>query len=218
MKFLIFSWCAFVIFALAHCEDTADEDTGRTCITAGPMCDNCEHLVICVGFENHFYKLPLQTCALNETCLGNRCTTDRNPKCESEPDFPCNDIGVFPNPFDCQTYHFCVKENDGNLKEYRTKCDGNYGYHAGTTFCQTQLDNNACFQNEYQFPVDLCLHSGQNAALLQNPSIYYICARYSDTVEILYPFQFVCPHGGTYFNFECILARSENYNKLRRRF
>lgn len=181
------------------------------------MCDSCDLLVTCIRDDEGFHKLPQETCAPDRTCLGARCTSERNPICEEQLPFPCNDIGVFPDPFDCQIFHFCVPE-DGGLKNYSMRCEGSFAYHAGSTFCQTRLENNVCFEYINQFPVDLCLYSGQTASLIQNPSIYYVCAQFSSDNPILYPFLFVCPHGGAYYNYECVLYFKRNLKMLMERF
>lgn len=184
------------------------------------MCEDCFTRVTCVGDEYGFTKIPLETCATDMTCLGSECTSDSNPGCYPGLTFTCNDIGVFPDPFDCQRYHFCVPQNPttpDTLNHYEALCDGSWGYHAGTTFCQTRLQNNNCYANSNHFPIELCQYSGQTNALSQNPTIYYICAQYSSTIDMLYPFQFVCPHGGTYNNFQCVTAFRQNLNRLMNR-
>lgn len=181
------------------------------------MCDNCTSLVTCIRDEDGYHKLPLQTCSPGESCLRSACTSDRNPRCEPELPFPCNDIGVFPNPYLCRIYHFCVP-NAGQLVNYRVECDGSFGYHAGTTFCQNRLDDYVCSEDELEFPVDLCLNPGQTNALPDNESIYYICAPFNATHPVLYPFLFVCPHGGRYWNYECHVAAEDNYHKIMSRF
>ncbi|KAI4455037.1 chitin binding peritrophin-a [Holotrichia oblita] len=193
------------------------DDDGRPCTQPGPMCDSCDTVVTCIRDDDGFHKLPLETCSSGESCLRAACTTEKNPQCEEELPFPCNDIGVFPNPYLCQIYHFCIPSQlDGSLISHRIQCDGNFGYHAGTTFCQTRLDNYVC--SDDKFPVDLCRNLGQNGALAENESIYYICAPFDATNEVLYPFLFVCPHGGSYWDYECHLDFEKNLSKLMKRF
>ncbi|KAB0794102.1 hypothetical protein PPYR_13722 [Photinus pyralis] len=108
---------------------------------------------------------------------------------------------MFPDPFDCQAYHFCTpdKLDAPVLQSTKAKCGdtsvGSYGYNPKTTFCSDKLSDAKCTD----FPVPICERMLQKGIISRNPTLYYVCLNHpllNDT-SILYPFQMACPFGKT---------------------
>lgn len=165
-------------------------------------CESCTNLVMCIDTEYGFMKQYV-TCPVGTSCLNNQCTKDRNPFCDGTAAIPfkCHVPGMYPDPFDCTKYHFCVPESyeivnhTMRLKHFEHSCQEDdtgvqYKYDPKSTYCKVKLDNGCG-----EWPVPLCPFEGFSNALEENMSLFYVC----DLVDgHLYPHLYVCPHGEQY--------------------
>jgi len=166
------------------------------CTATGLACENCRHLVYCRSDGNDGWdKEDQYSCPNDEICVDGRCTKTPSPACSpwDHLEFPCGSSGMFPNPGDCQRYHFCIPDIDvpQYLTESRAECLPDYGYNPKTTFCDKKLTNQEC----KGYPVPFCKHLGDVAALRENSAIYYECSIHIDDDTVLYPYLKSCPNG-----------------------
>ncbi|GLV40782.1 uncharacterized protein CBL_13715 [Carabus blaptoides fortunei] len=133
----------------------------KDCDQPGIMCTNCTNSVYCVDVGGKFQSIPIETCLAGSSCSQGFCTNETNPLCVggSRVSFTCNDIGMFPDPFDCKVYHVC-SEIGTDLKEF--SCSAKYAYDPISTYCKIQIPN-GCPAIP---PVPYCLKIGQTGPLL----------------------------------------------------
>lgn len=135
----------------------------------------------------------------DETCLLDRCALEPNPKCPAPNGsmFVCTGTGVFPDPFDCSSYHVCIEKSqiisDENVPVNdlyaAVKCPENWGYNPVTTYCDKRLSDGFCPEAP---PIPTCQAIG-NIGAITGTSIYYICT--TDNNGVLRPILHMCPHG-----------------------
>ncbi|KAK5641482.1 hypothetical protein RI129_010029 [Pyrocoelia pectoralis] len=164
------------------------------------MCKTCKQSIYCLVDGDGFTEVPIADCTTISNCLNGTCLLGSNPQCETTLSFICRTPGMYPDPYDCKTFHHCVKPNkssheNGALETFTDRCDGDYGYNALTTFCDVELDNSTCPKDNN---IAECKFKGQTDSLPENPSLYYICQYYSDDDYTLYPFIYSCRKGMIY--------------------
>ncbi|KAF5293611.1 hypothetical protein FQA39_LY03096 [Lamprigera yunnana] len=176
------------------------------CTSPGYVCLNCSQSVYCQYNGYNYTVLYDEVCGWNSTCFNGTCTTRPNPKCDNitqvEPDFICRTPGMYPDPYDCRKYHYCVHSDyNSSLLHFEAKCDCNYAYSANTTFCDRPISNSSCGYINY--PLPRCRNAGDTGSLWQNPSLYYICQYHPKAnYNTLYPFMYACENGKTYNSYE----------------
>jgi len=184
-----------------HSNMSMKNSTNETnCTSVGFMCKNCREVVYCETSDNgSLIERPMGECYdSNDTCLDGFCTADYNPACSPPPeekvDFICRTPGLYPDPYECTTFHYCARSKYSNrtLIKLTDTCDCDYAYNAGSSFCDLPLYNGTC----YGYPAPVCTSKGQTAAWFANPRLYYICAPHPSGV--LYPFMYACEHGKIY--------------------
>ncbi|XP_022905174.1 uncharacterized protein [Onthophagus taurus] len=171
------------------------------CTEQGQVCSSCNELAYCLESPEGFEIDHMGYCDEGKTCLRRDCTEEKNPLCQGDSNlaFPCHDEGMFPDPYDCHKYHFCVKDGEGNLVHYPATCSKGYGYDYDRLACTKKLRNNVC----EDWPIDLCTNLGETKAFSADKSYFYVCADYDETNNMLYPHLYVCPNGGSYDNYKC---------------
>lgn len=97
------------------------------------------------------------------------------------------DEGLFPDPFDCTSYHDCTL-TDGTWRDTRYSCRTGLAYDPLSTICRLKKTDRVCTDS----PVPKCLSHLQMGALVENPTLYYICV---DSTAGLYPRLYRCPNG-----------------------
>ncbi|KAJ3645668.1 hypothetical protein Zmor_023309 [Zophobas morio] len=201
MKVLTFA----VVFLACYCCVTLSSSTPKKCTQPGLFCETCSSLVACIESANStFIKEPINTCDSPSSCVGGTCvmnTTD--PFCSGLADlkFICRHVGIFPDPFYCNKFVICVDTGSNSLQPYVNECEDGFQYNIFNSLCDIKLVDGECREGIY--PVPLCRLHGQSTALAAKPQMYYVCERYSESKDVLYPVQNVCPGGQVYENYVC---------------
>lgn len=81
--------------------------------------------------------------------------------------FKCNTGGVFPDPFDCQTYHFCYADGSGELVKVTSVCANESAFSAASGDCSAAVTDNLCLSPQF-----VC---GEMGAWPGNSNIFYVC-------------------------------------------
>ena len=180
-------------------------ETPKNCTTSGLFCETCTSLVACMQNGNTYTKENIQTCDSGEKCINNACTDAEDPICDGIADlaFPCQTVGIFPDPFYCNKFVLCVQVKN-TLQAYPNQCEEGLGYNIGTGLCDIILPNGVCPQGDY--PVPLCTRISQSDHLENKPQEYYTCKEYSTAKDVLYPFINVCPQAQIYNDYTCAAA------------
>lgn len=157
--------------------------------------------MFCVESEPGVYEENVvQTCKTpEESCLLDRCAKEPNPKCpiKGGSSFVCTGTGVFPDPYDCSSYHVCIEKDNiiaddeipVNDLYAAVKCPDNWAYNPVSTYCDKALPNGFCPNAP---PIPACREIGDIGAI-DGTSIYYICT--NDAKGALRPILHMCPHG-----------------------
>ncbi|XP_063916951.1 uncharacterized protein LOC135132706 [Zophobas morio] len=174
----------------------------KNCTTSGLFCESCSSLVACIQDDDTYTKQNVKTCDYGEKCIKNKCTTAQDPFCDGIADlpFPCQAVGIFPDPFYCNKFVLCVQTKD-TFKAYPNQCEQGLGYNIGTGLCDIVLPNGVCPDDEY--PIPLCTELGHSEALEGKPQEYFICKEYGRSNDVMYPFIDVCSEAKTYDNYIC---------------
>ncbi|KAI5711316.1 hypothetical protein M8J76_014185 [Diaphorina citri] len=177
-----------------------------TCIEPGLKCESCSKLIFCVGNggDTNLQKIDLKTCnnTQGQYCsVGHGgCATDHRV-CDifGMQDINCQDEGLFPDPFDCTSYHNCISDQNGGFKDFRYSCRLGLAYDPLSTICRLKRSDRVCTES----PVPKCEKPLQMGALIENPTIYYICV---DSGEGLYPRLYRCSNGLMFdaINAQCV--------------
>ncbi|XP_031352840.1 uncharacterized protein LOC116177844 [Photinus pyralis] len=199
-----------VVNSHAIYREAPQTDANEVCKFATPplglACKSCSEVVRC-GCESPGINCRIHlvgTCSAGTVCEKGRCVMGSTPIPTEVPAFECSSSGIFPDPYDCESYHFCLPPKVvGEPLEHRAaKCtaDGSqhYGYNPITTFCSTKLVNNKCRAN----PIPFCKKPLDIGMVGKNPRLYYMCVNATmegKITKILYPYQFACEFG-TKFN------------------
>lgn len=122
------------------------------------------------------------------------------------------DAGLFPDPFDCTSFHNCVA-TDGGYVDQRKNCRVGLAYDPLSTICRLKKSDRVCTES----PVPKCLAPLQMGALVENPTIYYICV---GTPNGLYPRLYRCPNGLFFdaINAQCVEALPATTSSPREEF
>lgn len=175
------------------------------CKRPGLSCKNCLDVVLCAqSAGNGYTEYPMESCPLGRTCLDGACTTEPNPICLiHQHEFVCRTRGVFPDPFDCKKFHYCVpSSNSTELEHFEDVCGCNFGYSVSSNNCNLDLGENKGECGRY--PVPFCKGVGQTDALEGKPNLYYLCLPYPGAEESIYPFLYACDNDKVYSKEEYI--------------
>ncbi|KAF5292711.1 hypothetical protein FQR65_LT11179 [Abscondita terminalis] len=208
MKILLVGISALFLYYASGQSLDIDEElyiNSTICHRPGFACKNCYESIQCVQNGSDFIEVPAETCGGDDSCLNGQCTSYPNPSCnnntEIQPDFMCQTPGMYPDPFDCTKFHYCIKNRDISSNSSFTflqvedKCGCNYSYNMKTTFCDIPLINGNC---QGIYPIAICFAPGDTGSFWMNPSLYYICRRHPYNSHIIYPFIYACENGKIY--------------------
>lgn len=115
-------------------------------------------------------------------CTDGVCSGTADAECSpdvSVSEFVCTDNGYFPDPNDCQKFHFCVGETDTQYV-----CSNNYVYSHEKTSCIRRKVSSDC-------AVIKCTYKTQFQYVVypKDPNVYGLCIRDSPTIVLK------CPEG-----------------------
>lgn len=118
--------------------------------------------------------------------------------------FVCTSVGQFPDPYDCQKYHFC-HQSDNSLGAINLDCEGNTAYDPKTGKCSSTLSSDIC-----RFDQFTCDHLGQMAAWPGDDNIFYICKQEANAAGTthLFPALYRCADNEVFDGSLCV--RSDN--------
>lgn len=167
------------------------------------MCKNCNTLVRCIEDESGLIEVPVKTCdkTKGEYCYQDKeCSNAFNPECQNTNySFTCTSTGVFPDPFNCKKYYYCVRTNATKpVSKFEFMCGDDWGYNMVTTYCDKPVKN--CPENSRPCPA--CKNGGDSGAL-ENKSIWYLCITDPVTNQTL-PQLHLCPNGKWYDGTGCV--------------
>ncbi|XP_077289569.1 uncharacterized protein LOC143913564 [Arctopsyche grandis] len=186
-----------------HSRNITEDD----CKTVGFICDECKASYYCVPSSSGNFTLEMiEDCEdAGTTCLENtgKCTSQTNLKCNSsvtEYEFSCHQVGLFPDPFECQKYHLCTETTEKSVvpKPQTYECPQGYAYNPLTTMCSKKIVNATTDCKPLIVPCD---GPGQSGGVQSHPNMYYLCLPSEN--KLYYPQLYLCPNGWEYFNDNC---------------
>lgn len=159
--------------------------------TPGRFCENCAQLSTCVNLGNsNWLSVPVETCNSERGlfCYNGYCSSTESDCNQWDIPFTCNTGGVFPDPYDCQTYHFCYADGSGELVKITSVCSGDSAFSAASGDCSAHLSDDVCHR---QF---IC---GYMDAWPGNSNIFYVCTIFTNKFgrEVGHPELFRCDAG-----------------------
>lgn len=92
--------------------------------------------------------------------------------------FKCNTGGVFPDPFDCQTYHFCYADGSGSLIKVTSVCTGSSAFSPTSGDCSAVISDELCLKPQFT------CGAISMGAWPGNGNIFYVCT-YIDFFDAL---------------------------------
>lgn len=192
-----------------HSREACGPNIPKNCTTQGLLCETCSSLVDCIKTSDNpptYTKTPIATCPTNEKCSVDTCTTAQDVFCDGTAclPFPCQDVGIYPDPFYCDYFVLCVRESPIKLTAFLNKCEAGYAFDIGTSLCTKELGSAGCSQDPVDFPVPFCNTLGQSGAIAAKPYLYYICEEYSTANRVLYPVLYKCPGSGIFQGNSCV--------------
>ncbi|XP_049828112.1 uncharacterized protein LOC126267187 [Schistocerca gregaria] len=144
---------------------------------------DCKQVMVCLGNTTGGYTPSVvATCP---TTGSTRCSAEQ-AACVAQEDsechppvaasrFPCNSVGSFPDPYDCQTYHICTAA--GGVSQTAT-CSGTTAYNPLRADCSLSTSYLVCTRG----PIKPCSQLGQVGVVPENQAIYYICTQNGDEI------------------------------------
>ncbi|XP_065081934.1 uncharacterized protein LOC135704412 [Ochlerotatus camptorhynchus] len=175
-----------------------------TCSKEGIICINCKTAAQCIFVNNAWQPVPFEDC---DADAGFFCNVNEggcsqrvgacNPAGQ-EGNFVCNTMGVFPDPFDCEKYHFCY-QNGQNLVSINMVCE-NTAFSPASGDCSLPLNDMVCTTPQWN-----CTQAGEMNAWPGNSNIYYLCiADTRNGIRVLYPELFRCSANQVFSEGRCV--------------
>uniref|UniRef100_A0A6M2DYX2 Putative secreted protein n=1 Tax=Xenopsylla cheopis TaxID=163159 RepID=A0A6M2DYX2_XENCH len=218
-----------------------DGDVRNTCSAGGQIkCLDCETAKMCIAIGSDYLEADLETCAPGKTCKsGKGCVdADQNDECP-QPERPnadtfiCETVGIFPDLYDCKTYHFCppqVGNEDFSVvyqhshtermtieaikKQARvdrtkpTRISVQHKCDDGYAYDASTAMCSIKLDDDKKCPSspsDLCKNVGDTKPLGIGSSYFYICHRLNfGTNNVLVPRVYRCPHNEIFSKGTCI--------------
>lgn len=119
--------------------------------------------------------------------------------------------GNYPDPYDCNAYHSCIKQDDGTFRSDRHNCAEDRAYDPLTESCRFKPDHETCKKT----PIPNCRRAMQTGPLKWNNNIYYICVsrtRVIDGVNQMVPLMYRCRSGQVFMAKNHTCVENETYN------
>ncbi|XP_055629713.1 uncharacterized protein LOC129770725 [Toxorhynchites rutilus septentrionalis] len=175
-----------------------------TCTQQGIICLNCKTAARCIWLNNEWRAQPFDECDADAGFYCNvndgGCSQRVGPcnPAGQEGNFVCNTVGVFPDPFDCQTYHLCY-QNAQNLISINMGCE-NAAFSPATGDCSLFRNDTICTTQQWS-----CSQAGDMHAWPGNNNIFYLCvADTRNDVRVLYPTLFRCSANQVFSEGRCV--------------
>ncbi|XP_062550974.1 uncharacterized protein LOC134215900 [Armigeres subalbatus] len=176
----------------------------ETCTTDGIICITCKTVARCIELNNSWQPVPVEEC---DADAGYFCNVNEggcsqrigacNPAGQ-EGNFVCNTMGVFPDPFECEKYHFCY-QNGQNLVSINMACE-NTAFSPTTGDCSLPLNDTTCTIPQWN-----CSQAGEMNAWPGNNNIYYLCmADNRNGIRVLYPELYRCSANRVFNGTRCV--------------
>lgn len=152
------------------CNSTGDGNNTCLSCTSAPVCINSFEGSVLFGSYicgDQDPKTP--------HCNKGVCTAERDETCTSEQptsSFVCTSNGYFPDPDDCQKFHFCVKSKATDFS-----CSDNYVYSHQRNSCVRKILSSDCAVIKCKYSVPL-----EYVAYPKDSSVYGLCLRGYPTV------------------------------------
>ncbi|KAH8365664.1 hypothetical protein KR093_003171, partial [Drosophila rubida] len=173
---------------------------------AGFICVDCSTLGFCSYVGGKWQTVEMSTC---QTERGFFCSDEDTFGCTWQPrckvpvrgKFYCQGAGIYPDPYDCRSYHECSAQNVDTPHQ----CTNGAAYSLLTHSCSLPRDSEQCAQKQYS-----CTYLGQTGVWAANNSYYYVCQRdTSGEQPVFYPLMMKC-HDGYVFNGHSCVYPSRN--------
>ncbi|XP_060654567.1 uncharacterized protein LOC132790141 [Drosophila nasuta] len=163
---------------------------------AGFICVDCSTLGFCSYINGQWQTVEMSSC---QSERGFYCSDEETYGCTWQPrckvpvrgKFYCQGEGVYPDPYDCRSYHECSAANVDTPRQ----CTNGAAYSLLTQSCSLPRDSEQCSQKQYS-----CSYLGQTGVWAANSSYYYICQQ-EETV--FYPLMMKCRDGYTFNGHSC---------------
>lgn len=168
---------------------------------AGFVCVDCGTLGYCTFVDGQWKTLEMTTC---QSQHGFYCSDENTFGCTWQPKctvpvrgkFYCQQAGIFPDPYDCRSYHECSAQN----LDTPHQCTNGAAYSLMTQSCTLPRESEQCTQKQYS-----CSKLGDVGAWPSNSSYYYVCQQETvDTQEVFYPLMRKCNDGYTFNGNTCV--------------
>ncbi|XP_065090574.1 uncharacterized protein LOC135711633 [Ochlerotatus camptorhynchus] len=104
-------------------------------------CSDCNNVLVCLGSASD-EKNCMVTSPSTPFCVNGACSAkpDISEKC-SLPSLTCTGVGFYPDPNNCQIYHYCEGiDQDSSVHE----CPPNFVYNAATHMCKQKINAADC--------------------------------------------------------------------------
>ncbi|XP_063235734.1 mucin-2-like [Bacillus rossius redtenbacheri] len=170
--------------------------TDVNCTSEGYICSlDCKTVYQCFGSAPSITQISLETCDAGQDYYCDRysgtCSSTFTNTCDPpEYEFTCTSVGVFPDPYNCATYHECYGY-DTNPTLSTQQCSAGWLYDPLQMTCSKE--GTKCTKP----PVPTCTVENAMGPIQENPNIYYICNK-NGKYGYLYPVLYTCPHGGEF--------------------
>lgn len=185
------------MFQVLYCNSQA-------CTAPGFSCRDCWTFRDCVPNGDGTFFEELIPCPTGTSCQNSvgSCRPSGNYECDdaSQYLFKCYGPGVFPDPFNCNTYHTCIF-NGGVLQDIKSTCPVGYYFNTFTGRCGIRLED----PKKCPSPVSICSNSGKSGSVDGNKGIYYLCTEgYIGTNFHYLPEIFACPFNHYFNGTQCL--------------
>ncbi|XP_053686473.1 uncharacterized protein LOC128736013 [Sabethes cyaneus] len=174
----------------------------QTCTGAGFICMSCRTAAQCLFLDGEWRPQPFEECNEDEgfhcNVLERGCSQNVgscNPAGQ-EGNFVCSTEGLFPDPFDCQRYHLCYR-NQQNMVAINMACDST-AFSAATGDCSLPRNASICTTLQWN-----CSRAGEMNSWPENNNIYYLCIADSRS-GVLYPQLYRCSGNQIFNDGQCV--------------
>ncbi|KAL7732607.1 hypothetical protein ACLKA6_013540 [Drosophila palustris] len=170
---------------------------------AGFICVDCETLGFCSFLNGKWQTVEMSKC---QTQNGFHCSDEGTFGCTWQPrcqvpvrgKFYCQGVGIYPDPYDCRSYHEC----DAHNVDTPHQCTNGAAYSLLTNSCTLSRDSDYCLKKQYS-----CDKVGQTGAWPANNSYYYVCQKEEQVdTSVVYPLMMKCHNGYVFNGHSCVPA------------
>lgn len=167
----------------------------------GYICPTCNDLAICVKRNNAWETIHVEEC---DTANGFFCNAQQG-SCSNQTGtcltFKCASVGIFPDPFDCHSYHVCYSAGN-NFIGIGFDCSAGTAFNPLLADCSLRADHELCTKFRYT-----CKRPGDTAAWPMNANIFYVCITDINPVtgdRHLYPNMYRCQQNYVFDGNRCV--------------